>query len=322
VTTPDPDILDAIIVGGGPAGLSAALLLARCCKRIVVIDAGKPRNAAAHRLHGFLTRDGTPPDELLRLAREEIAGYGVEVISDAVARCRPGPGHGGPPFPTIFTVETEKGRVFTGRKLLLATGMCDRLPELPGVRECYGNSVHHCPYCDGYEHCGKRLIAFSEEPADAVGLGIALRGWSDQVTVLTHGHVIDDEQRERLRCAGVHAREERVVRLLHDDGRLTAIELESIGPLEADVLFFNAGQDPTSDLAGSLGCTLDENAAVETGDKQQAPTPGLFLAGDVDGDVQFIIVAAAEGATAAVAMNRELQDENLARAAATRGGKP
>src|SRR6185436_7932578 len=160
---------DVIIVGGGPAGLSAALVLGRCRRRVLVIDAGHPRNAAAQDVHGLYTRDGTEPAELQRLARAEAQRYGVE-FKDAEAV-------GGSCGPGRFEVSCDDGAKLQARKLLLATGVADILPEIPGLKELYGRSVHHCPYCDGWEHKDCRLAAYGRGEAGA-GLALCLRTWS------------------------------------------------------------------------------------------------------------------------------------------------
>jgi thioredoxin reductase len=304
------DHFDAVIIGGGPAGLSAALLLGRACRRVVLIDAGEPRNAAARELHGFLSRDGIPPRELLRLGRAEVERYGIVLIDDRVisAHCLcDRTAHAGG---AGFSVQCASGREFTGRKLLFASGTCDTLPELPGIKECYGASVHHCPYCDGWEHRQQRLLACGDTADHAAGLGLALKTWSNRVLVLTNGEPLPQDQHDHLRANQISWREERVLRLVHDGDRLRAVELSIGEVIEADALFFNTPQTPRCDLACQLGCQLDDAARVQTSDKQRTNVPGIFFAGDADGDVQFAIVAAAEGATAAVAINRELQDED------------
>jgi thioredoxin reductase len=217
------------------------------------------------------------------------------------------------PFPTGFEVLTKSGRRARSRKLLFATGVRDELPEVPGVRECYGVSVHHCPYCDGWEHRDQRLAAYGRSPAAAAGLGLSLRTWSDRVIVLTDGERLDDRHRKQLRQNGVRFAEQRITRLTADDCRLKKVEFEGAPSIEIDALFFNTVQIPGSDLPATLGCaTRDTETArlTNTSAKQRTSVSGLFLAGDADGDVQFAIVAAAEGATAAVAINRELQDED------------
>ncbi|HWA97041.1 MAG TPA: NAD(P)/FAD-dependent oxidoreductase [Pirellulales bacterium] len=304
------EFYDVIIVGGGPAGLSAALVLARCRRRILVIDAGLPRNQAARELHGYLTRDCTPPAELLESGRREIGRYGVEIRHDLVveAECI-APSHDYA-FPTLFLVRTKQGVALRCRKLLFATGITDTLPEIPGVVECYGTTVHHCPYCDGWEHRDQRLLAFGKNATAAAGLALALRTWSAHVTVLGHGQTPADHDMQRLARNGIDFRPERVVRLRHDGSQLRGAELDGDLFLPADALFFNTDCSTNLNVPQMLGCALSETGMARTTAKQRSNIAGVFLAGDADGEVQFSIVAAGEGATAAVTINRELQDED------------
>lgn len=303
---------DVIIVGGGPAGLSAALMLGRARRRVIVIDAGKPRNAAARVFHGFLGRDGLNPHDFLSDGRKEVAKYRVELLNDTVVGGEVLSESAEHPFPTAFAVHTEGGRSLKCRKILFATGMCDEVPDLPGFRECYGATVHHCPYCDGWEHQQKHLLAFGKTAEKAVGLGVSLKGWSEKVTVLTNGHSLSDDQKARLSKNHIDYREEAVARLSHHGDKLLGVDFSTGGTLAADALFFNTAFSPQTDVPRALGCTFCEETDDGTHDKQRTNVPGLFLAGDADGDVQFVIVAAGEGATAAVAINRELQEEDRA----------
>lgn len=171
-------VLDVVVVGGGPAGLSVALLLGRCRRHVVVCDAGRPRNAAAGALHGYLTRDGVPPCELLRLGREELHPYGVELRQVLVTDVVKGPDG--------FDVHLETGERLAARTVLFATGVHDDVPDIPGLDECYGVSVHHCPYCDGWE-ARDRTIAVIGQGAGGTGLALSLKTWSDRVVLCTNG---------------------------------------------------------------------------------------------------------------------------------------
>jgi thioredoxin reductase len=295
---------DVAIIGGGPAGLSAALVLGRCRRRVVVLDHGQPRNKAAVEMHGYLGRDGIPPDKLREIGRREAEHYGVDFFeAEAKSVCRCGEED------ADFEVQVEGRPSVTARKLLLATGVKDQLPELENMAEFYGKTVHHCPYCDGWEHRDERLVAVGRGSA-AVGLALSLRTWSDKVTACTCGEALDDSDRQRLKRNQVALRQEPPLRLEGQGGRLTRLHFDSGPPLECDALFFCSEQGQRSNLPLMLGCECDERGLIKTEGKQGAGVRGLFLAGDADGDVQLSIVAAAEGAIAATAINRELQDEN------------
>lgn len=302
-------MFDCIVVGGGPAGLSAALVLARACRKVIVFDSGRPRNWAAVEMHGYLSRDRVGPHDFRRVGRDELLHYGVEVREAKVAAARCLPPRERPHPLAAFEVTLDSGQRHVARRVLLATGVVDVLPEIEGFREFYGRSVHHCPYCDGWEHRDQRLAAFGEGRA-AAGLAIALRTWSPQVTACTHGIALDDEDRRALEQNGIQIRQQRVIRLEGSGGQLERIIFDDGPPLPCDALFFNTDQTQRSDLPSMLGCEFTSHGTVDTSPKQRTGVPGLYLAGDADGDVQFVIVAAAEGATAAVAINRELQDED------------
>ena len=305
-------VYDVIVAGGGPAGLSAALVLGRSCRKVLVIDAGQPRNAAAQHLNGFLGRDGTNPRKLLEDGRRELLQYDVEVVNDQVISAKIIQPLEHESFHTRFAIATEGGAKLTARKLLFATGVRDEVPELPGLRACYGTTAHHCPYCDGWGHRGGRLAAYGKRAEAGAGLAIALRGWSAHVTVLTNAQLLDDDARRRLTQNGIAIRDERIVQVVHQEGRMKGVELQDAGVLAIDAFFFSTGQQPSSDLPRSLGCEMASEAVARTSRKQQSAVPGIFMAGDAAGEVQFVIVAAAEGATAAVAINRELQEEDRA----------
>lgn len=297
-----------IIVGGGPAGMSAALILGRCRRRVLVCDAGHPRNEHAEAMHGFLTRDGLPPRELGQYGRAELARYGVEWLSGKVlgATCL-SPEQSGRQQST-FEVTLEDGRTLRSRKLLLATGVIDILPPLEGIEAFYGKTVHHCPYCDGYEHRDQRIVAYGSG-LKAVGLAMSLRTWTDKVIACTNGVEPEREARERMERHGIAVRTEKVVRLDGEGTTLRRVVFHDSPDLECDALFFNTEHVQRSELPGGLGCEYDDAGHVVTQSRQQTGRPGLFLAGDASGEVQFVICAAAEGATAGVAINRELQDE-------------
>ncbi|RIK84709.1 MAG: NAD(P)/FAD-dependent oxidoreductase [Planctomycetota bacterium] len=299
---------DVAIVGGGPAGLNAAIVLGRCRRSVVVIDDGQPRNYAAREIHGYLGIEGVSPWELRQLGRREAARYGVEFIDAQVTRaCTLACGDGNSRR-DAFELSIADRPAIRCVKLLLATGVKDRLPEIAGLGDFYGVSVHHCPYCDGWEHRDQRIVALGAGPA-AVGLALSLRTWSRQIVACTDGLKLAEADRQRASRNGIAIRQERAVRLEGTQGRLERLHFDAGPPLPCDALFFASELVQRSRLPSMLGCECDERGLILTKGKQGSGIPGLFLAGDADGDVQFSIVAAAEGAIAATAINRELQDE-------------
>lgn len=295
-------IYDVIIVGGGPAGLNAALVLGRARHSVLLFDSNQYRNSVSHAMHGFLSRDGFPPSELLRIGREQLRPYGVEIhdgeISDAVKR-EPG-----------FELTTAQGQVFACRKLLLATGITDNLPELEGFSELYGVSAFHCPYCDGWENRDKRIVAYArgKEIAD---FALNLRAYTDDLIVCTDGpgSLSADERAQLLRNA-IPLIEKPVARLEGTAGQLARIVFTDGEAIERDSLFFHLGQQQRSQLAARLGCQVSNEKGAKTDDKNATDIPGVFIAGDATRDVKQVIVAAAEGVKAAFEINTELRDEN------------
>ena len=290
---------DVVIVGGGPAGLSAALVLGRCRRSVLVCDSGTPRNGRSQALHGYLTRDGTPPLEFLQMAREELKRYGIEPRTTAVtaiACTNDG-----------FAVTLQDGDVVTSRAVLCASGVRDTLPDIPGVDECYGISVHHCPYCDGWE-VRDRALAVIGTGAAAAGLALSLKTWSDRVVICSHGRArIHSRHRAQLEARDIRVFESRLERLEHHGGHVRTLALADGTKVACDAVFFSTGQSPQSNLPYQLGCEITRKGVVKTDHLGQTRVPGLYVAGDASRDVQFVIVAAAEGAKAGVAINKALQ---------------
>lgn len=297
-------MFDVVIVGGGPAGLSAALILGRCRRRVLLCDNGHPRNAASASMHSYLTRDGIPPAEFLRLGREELAQYDTVEVRDVTvtaAECVSG----------AFVTTLAGGEQVRSRKLLLATGVRDNVPEIQGVRDLYGRSVFHCPYCDGWEVRDQPLAIYGRGERGC-GLSLELTAWSRDLVLVTDGPPeIDDTGRARLARNGISIREERVVRVEGRDGMLHRIVFAQGDPLERRAMFFTTGQSQQSELAVSLGCPFTEKGTVRTGKYETTHLRGLFVAGDASRAVQWVVVAASEGAEAAFAINTDLIKEDL-----------
>lgn len=294
---------DCIIVGGGPAGLSAALMLGRCRRRVLLCDAGGQRNLRSHAMHGYLTRDGVSPAEFLRLARAELGRYGtVECREFEIVEATRQDGG--------FSLCAADGTRLESRKLLLATGVIDELPALDGLDALYGTSVHHCPYCDAWEWRDRPVAAYGEGEA-ASGLALSLTFWSPDVLLCTGGAELPDGAAARLAAAGVRIREEPVRRLEGRDGRLERIVFASGEPALRSALFVVAGQRQRSSLAERLGCRFTDRGTVDTGTCEVTNVPGLFVAGDASKEAQFVAVAAAEGTEAAMAIHKALMKEEL-----------
>ena len=295
---------DVVIVGGGPAGLSAALVLGRCSRRVLLCDNGHPRNEASQALHGYLTRDCIHPLEFLRLGREQLRPYETVEIRDVTvtdARCADGK----------FVATLDGGDEVRSRKLLIATGVRDNVPDVPGLRELYGSSVFHCPYCDGWEVRDQPLAVYGRGER-GYGLSLELTAWSRDLALITDGAAgIEEGQRARLEKLGIAIREDRVSRLEGKNGKLERIIFERGAPLLRRALFFTTGQSQQSPLAVTLGCEFNEKGTVRTGRYETTHLPGLFVAGDASRAVQWVIVAAAEGAEAAFAINTDLIKEDL-----------
>jgi thioredoxin reductase len=291
---------DVIIVGGGPAGLSAATILGRARRRVLIFDDGKYRNEASRGIHGFLSRDGIHPAELRRIAREQLARYEVEYVCNHVTAARLIPGG--------FEVKIDDNSVRNSKTLLLATGVRDHLPELDGIDRFYGNGVFHCPYCDGWEVRDRALAAYGPT---AAGLAFSLKTWSPDVVLCTDGRGrFQPGDPERLERLGIRHYSQKIARLEGADS-LEQIVFADGAVIPCRGLFFDTGQSQACDLARDLGCAFTRKGAVKTGKLEGTKIPGLYVAGDASRDVQLAIVAAAEGAKAAIAINTALQLESV-----------
>ncbi|MXP65135.1 NAD(P)/FAD-dependent oxidoreductase [Roseomonas sp. M0104] len=295
---------DAIVVGGGPAGLSAALLLGRARRRVLLCDSGEHRNDRAVAMHGFLTRDGIPPGELRRLAREELRAYtGVRVADCRVVEARR--------EESGFVVMLEgEAAPLRSRRLLLATGMVDELPDLPGLNAIWGRTAWHCPYCDGYERRDQPLAVHGEGRL-GVKMALEVRSWSHDLVLCTGGSPIDGKDRRRLRELSIGLREERLVALEQEDGELRALRFADGGVLPRRGLFLAAPQRQRCELAERLGCSRTRKGMIRAGHDGGTEVPGLYVAGDTSPHVQLAIVAAAQGSMAAFALNAELLRDDL-----------
>ena len=293
---------DVIIIGGGPAGLNAAMLLGRSRRKVIVFDSGEPRNRWSKNMNGFLTNDGIDPAEFIRRGRAEMAKYEIEMMYKKVATATYSKGS--------FIVNDEDGKVYESRKLLLATGLKDDVPEIEGIEPLYGKSVHHCPYCDGWESRDKAIAVYGKD-RNGIGQSLAMKNWSDDVTLYTDGtDLLRRIDRELLEKNGVKVCTAAIAKVEGEDGKLSHIVLQNGEKREQQAMFFSTGSRQQSDLGEQLGCEFTSKGVIKTRKLQQSNIPGLFVAGDAARDMQLVIVAAAEGAKAGVAINMELQQED------------
>ena len=305
-----PERVDVAIVGGGPAGLSAALMLGRCLRRVVVIDAGEQRNRKAHAIHGYLTRDDTSPIDLLRLAETELMRYPTVTLRSGIVTGVAG-------ARGAFEVRTADGPTIVARRVLLATGVIDVIPVIDGLPELFGRTVHHCPHCDGYEYAGKPIGVYGQA-GFGVEAALAMLAWSDDVVLFTDGRPLGSADRRRCEELGVAVRDERVVRLDGHDGRLERVVLAGGPAVARAALFLVAGQREQSDLAKMLGCEINAEGIVVADEHEVTRVPGVYVAGDASVGEQLVVVAAAQGAIAATKIHAALWDEDLRQRAARR----
>lgn len=308
------DEYDVVVIGGGAAGLSGALMLARARRSVVVIDAGAPRNAPADGVHGLLARDGTPPAELLERGRAEVRGYGGQVMTgtvDAVTR------DGG-----RFTVALGGGRTVRARRLLVATGLVDELPELPGLRERWGRDVVHCPYCHGWEVRDRAIGVLGSGPM-SVHQALLFRQWSGDVTYFAHTRPPTGEQGEQLAARGIPVVSGAVASVEVDGDRLTGVRLADGTVVAREVVAVATRMVARVGFLAGLGLLPVPHPAGVGEHLPADPTgrtevPGVWVAGNATDLVAQVGTAAAAGAGAAAAVNADLVAEETEQAVTAR----
>ena len=300
-----PDSRDVVVIGAGPAGLSAALVLGRARRSVTVVDAGSPRNACSAALHGFLTRDGAAPGDFLATARREVSGYGVELVADEVSAVVVEDAAA----PTL-RVELAGGRHLLARRVVVASGIVDELPDVPGLAERWGDDVLHCPYCHGYEVRDRPLLVLAGTTEGAVHQALLLRQWSQDVTVVVHdAGPVDDDDATLLAARGVRVLPGRAREVVDGAEGAVAVVLDDGARVEAGAVFVAPRFRLNSAALAGLDArtvTSDMGTALETDDEGRTSVPGVWAAGNVV-DLSCQVLGAAElGSRAAIGINGEL----------------
>jgi len=299
---------DSIIIGGGPAGLSAALVLGRARRRVLLLSDGPPRNAPAEAAHGFFTRDGTPPLELLRIGHEQLAAYETVEVRKIAATAAEKDEDG-------FIITLADGQQLRSRTLGLTTGIRDELPEIPGFNELWGRGVYHCPYCHGWEVRDQRLAVFAKGDV-AMHLAPLIRNWSRDITLITNGPSgLTDVQRTTLERLEIPLNETPVSHLNIESGALAAVAFTDGTELRLDGIFAATTLRPNNDLARQLGCDLVTEGMltghVTIDQRGQTSVPGVFAAGDVTTVLQQVVTAASSGALIGAQINFALVEAEI-----------
>ena len=295
---------DVAIIGGGPAGLTACVWLARYLHRVVLVDSGDPRNWETRGINGFLGHPGIKPAELREKGRDEARDTGVELIDSVCERVAC---FDEERFELILT----DGRKISARRLLLAIGLKDVWPDLPGLERVYGRSAHVCPDCDGHDCAGKKVVVIGKG-RKAVGLALNLTTWTNDIIICTNGAPADfdrDEYCRKLDALNIPVLESPITCVRHDGSALRSIEFEDGMQLDADKLFFAIGQYPADDLGAQLGCERDDNGQILVDDGYHTSVRNCFAAGDIVPGPQLAIAAASDGAIAALAIHKTLVPE-------------
>jgi len=294
---------DVVVVGGGPAGLCAALWLARYLHKVVVVDSGDPRNWETRGVNGYLGHQGIRSPELRAIGREECAKFGVDFVDGLVDSTVNEPGE-------RFELCLRGGKTIEAERILLAIGIKDFWPDIPGLDRCYGETVHVCPDCDGYETRDKKTVVVGKG-RKAVGMAFALGTWTNQIVICTNGEKpeMSQELLDKLKPLNIPVIEAPIKGVVSRSTEIIGIDLEGGMSLDCERLYFAIGQYPADDLGAQLGCKRDEMGRLVIDDRNHTSVKNVYAAGDIAPGPQMAIVAAASGAIAAIAINASLIPE-------------
>jgi thioredoxin reductase len=295
---------DVVVIGGGAAGLSAALVLSRACRKVLVVDAGEPRNAPATHLHGYLSRDGLPPGELLAAGRTEVNGYGGDFIAGTVADLVPD-GHSG------FWVLLGSGQRISARRLLATTGLRDELPDIPGLRDRWARDVLHCPYCHGHEVRDRQLGVIGGTPG-AVRYAQIVRQWTHDLVYFTPPGKLTTVERTHLLARAIGVIEGTIDHLVIDEAdRLRGVQMADGSVVPRDAMFVPPRFVANSILLVDLGCEVDADGWVNVDGTGRTSVPGVWAAGNIVDPRAQVITAAGAGSAAAIDLNADMVDEDV-----------
>ncbi|USQ75649.1 NAD(P)/FAD-dependent oxidoreductase [Ornithinimicrobium cryptoxanthini] len=303
--TPPGDLAyyDVVVIGGGAAGLSAALVLSRARRKVLVVDAGAPRNAPASHMHGYLSRDGLPPHELLAVGRDEVTRYSGEVVAGTVTDLVPDGRNG-------FWVLLGDGQRIPARRLLVTTGLHDELPDIPGLSDRWARDVLHCPYCHGHEVRDRQLGVIGGSPG-AVRYAQIVRQWTHDLVYFTPPDLLTAAERSELVARAIRVREGTVAQLVIEDDQLVGVQLSDGCVVPRDALFVPPRFVPHTGLLAGLGCEVNDDGWVTTDATGRTSVPGIWAAGNVVDPRAQVITAAGAGSASAIALNADLVEEDV-----------
>jgi thioredoxin reductase (NADPH) len=294
---------DVAVVGGGPAGLSAALWLGRYLHKVVVVDSGDPRNWETRGINGYLGHQGIRSPELRAIGRAECAKYGVDFVGGIVDEAVNETGE-------LFSICLRDGSTIEAPRILLAIGLKDVWPAIPGLDQCYGETVHVCPDCDGYETRDRKTVVVGKG-RKAIGMALALTTWTRQIVICTNGQPPDMNQEllDQLKKLNIPVLDAPIRCVLSKNREISGIELEGNMSLDCERLYFAIGQYPADDLGAQLGCKRDQMGRLVIDDHQHTSVRNVYAAGDIAHAPQLAILAASSGAVAAMAIHASLVPE-------------